>query len=168
MSKIVAKITFLFITCLLVLLFEACSDEPVNGNNPPSIEFLGMDRDTMVQGITGINNRDSILVFLTFNDIDGDIAGGSSTRNISIVDNRDGFIDPVSFPELPELKKGQKGEMRLAIYTTCCQFPAGLGAGCIVVPGVPDNRYTYDIYIEDEAGNRSNTITTDTITLLCQ
>lgn len=168
MSKIVAKITLLFISCFFILLTEGCSDDPVNGNNPPTLEYLGMNRDTMIQGITGINNRDSILVFLRFSDIDGDIVGGRSSMNISIVDNRDGVIDPVSFPNLPELKKGQKGELRVAIYTTCCQFPEGLGAGCIVVPGIPDNRYTYDIYIEDGAGNRSNSVTTDSITLLCQ
>jgi hypothetical protein len=156
------------IAAMISLLFGGCSDGNVNGNNPPSLQYMGINKDTMVQGFGGINSGDSIVVFLNFQDIDGDIVGGQSSMNISIVDNRDGFVDPVSFPVLPKLKDGQKGELKLSIFNTCCQFPEGLGAGCIVVPGIPSNRFTYDIFIEDGAGNISNRITTDSITLLCQ
>lgn len=148
---------------MLVLLIVAygCGDNNTGGNNPPSIIYEGLSKDTMVQGILG----DSIVVFLNFEDIDGDLSSMDG-RDISIVDNRDGFNDPVSFPALPDLKQGTRGQLKLTIQTTCCVFPDNIQP-CESPEAYPSNRYTYDISIVDRAGNRSNVITTDSITLLC-
>ena len=156
MSIRIAKILFLG-----WIIAAGCGDSGPVGNNPPSLSYIGLEKDTMRQGLRG----DSVVVLLNFEDVDGDL-GGEEGLNISIVDNRDGFVDPVSFPILPKLKDGQRGLLRLTIETTCCIFPNNIQP-CENPPEFPTNRYTYDIVIKDIAGNVSNAVTTDSITLLC-
>lgn len=148
---------------ILFMLVYACTDNGTNGNNPPTLSYQGLVSDTMRQGL----GEDAIIAVLSFEDIDGDIIGGS-TMSISLVDNRDGTIEPISFPVLPELSKGQKGTFQLAILSTCCIFPPeDQIPACEGDPDFPPNQYTYDIFITDGAGNRSNSVTTDVVTLLC-
>ncbi len=156
MNKI-AKIGF------LLLMIYSCSDDGPGGNNAPVLTYLGLFNDTMRQGI----GQDTVVVVLAFEDTDGDILGGN-VMNISLIDNRDGTVEPLSFPVLPELKQGQRGQFQMVILSTCCIFPPDQNIpACESDPSFPPNQYTYDIYIEDGAGNRSNTVTTDVITLLC-
>ena len=141
----------------------ACTENQPNGNNPPTLSFRGMESDVMRQGL----GQDTIFVILDFEDVDGDIIGGQN-GNISLVDNRDGTIEPVTFPDLPDLSKGQKGTLRLAILSTCCIFPPeDQIPACESDPDFPPNLYTYDIFITDGNGNESNRVTTGEITLLC-
>lgn len=143
----------------------SCDDGPVNANNAPTLEFLSMNKDTMSQSTS---TTDSIVVSLRFEDIDGDIAGIEPQMrpfNISIIDSRDGNVDPVSFPAFPDLSKGQRGELNLTILTTCCLNPTS--NPCERDTITPSNIYTYDIVIEDANGNSSNAVTTPPITLLC-
>lgn len=141
----------------------ACSDNNENGNNPPSLSLISISKDSMSQGF---GQNDSIIAQLKFEDIDGDIVGGFGIpNNIFIVDNRDGQIDPVTFPELPDVGDNQKGDLTLLIKSTCCKTGN-------VIPCDPDTvttfeRYSYDIFITDGAGNESNRVTTNEITLLC-
>lgn len=148
---------------LVAILCYACSDNKTNGNNAPTLSLLSISKDTMNQGQ---GQNDSIIVFLKFEDIDGDIVGGfGQPNNIFIVDNRDGAIDPATFPELPDVGDSQKGDMTLLIKTTCCQNPNSVP--CEPDPVITFNQYSYDIYISDQAGNESNRVTTNDITLLC-
>jgi len=140
-----------------------CGSDNGDGNNAPVLEYIGISKDSMRQGSRG----DSIVVRILFEDIDGDIEGivdGVAPVNIFRVDTRDGSEDPASFPGFPDLSKGQKGQMDLTILTTCCLFevedPCTTGLDTV-------NVYPYEIYIVDAKGNRSNTITTDPIRLLC-
>ena len=152
-----AKILF------FILLVYSCTDNNSNGNNPPVLTYVGLESTTMLQGL----GEDTIFVQLQFEDIDGDIEGGN-TMNISLVDNRDGTIDPISFPDLPNQPKGQRGSLRLAILSTCCIFPPeDQIPACERDPDFPPNVYTYDIFIVDSNGNESNRVTTGEITLLC-
>lgn len=114
----------------------------------------------------GFGQNDSIIAQLKFEDIDGDIVGGFGVpNNIFIIDSRDGAIDPLTFPELPDVGDGQKGDLTIQIKSTCCNNGN-------VLPCEPDtvttfSSYSYDIFIVDNAGNESNRVTTNVITLLC-
>jgi len=103
-----------------------------------------------------------------FEDIDGDLEGlssGSIPDNIVIIDTRDNSEEFTSFPRFPDdLSNGQRGQLDLTIRTTCCLFdiedPCTTGLDEV-------NVFPYDIFIVDAQGNRSNTISTDPVMLLC-
>ena len=160
----VEKVSFIRFAkiCFLVLIILSCSEEPT-GNNAPTLTYLGLSNTVMQQGF----GQDTVFVFLEFEDIDGDIVGGN-TMNISVIDNRDGTVDPISFPVLPSLNNGQRGTIQLTILSPCCIYaPELMIPACERDPDFPPNMYTYDIFITDGAGNPSNRVTTETITLTC-
>ncbi|MBT8189613.1 MAG: hypothetical protein KJO29_04230, partial [Bacteroidia bacterium] len=71
-------------------------------------------------------------------------------------------------PEIPSIgaQNGIEGEIQVKLFTTCCIFP-GLIPPCVNPPEYPTNEITFDIYMFDDAGNQSNTITTQSVTLIC-
>lgn len=155
---------------ILVWTMSSCGAEKGDGTNAPTLVFLGMSKDTMVQGQVGLIVPDSIVVQLRFEDIDGDIDGissGNTPMNIFRIDSRDGSNDPASFPAFPDLSAGQRGTLDLTIFTTCCINPNQFQS-CDPDTINTFNTFTYDIFIEDIQGNRSNTVTTPPITLLCR
>jgi len=153
------------IVILVAMSCYACSKSTPNGNNPPTLRYLGLEQDTMPQ--IGPDEA-GIIAVLAFEDVDGDIVGGNEQANISFVDNRDGSIDIAAFPVLPDLGDSQKGTLRLRILPTCCIYPPNVADPCTSnVEDFPSVQLTYDIFIEDSAGNKSNNITTDVITLIC-
>jgi len=149
---------------LLGLSIMSCDSDVPNGNNSPTLSYMGLEKETMLQG----DGTDSVVVALTFEDVDGDI-GGVNAANIIVTDNRDGseYIT-LSFPELPNNGKPQQGTLQLTLPNTCCIYPASANTpACDRNPRFPRNRFTVDIVIEDLNGNRSNVITTDSLTLNC-
>ena len=100
---------------------------------------------------------------------DGDIGSNSTSNqlNLFIYDNRNDFIyDNIKLPELPQdgAFNGVKGTIQLKIYNGCCIFDDK--PNCSVVPEV-NQELSFDIYLIDNAGNQSNTITTSAIQLIC-
>lgn len=157
------------ISLLLGIFLCSCSKDPV-GNNPPTLTYEGLLGNELVQGLS---ISDSIFILLRFGDIDGDLNGvnddGEFIQNITIIDNRDGsrYISR-SLPELPINGRPQTGSMRLTLPTSSCIYPPGSNTPAGAVnPLFPENKFTVDVYMEDLAGNQSNSITTDTIVLLC-
>ena len=156
-----------FLQILFVILIASCvsaPDYPVE----PVIEFMGMSKNTMVQST---NNTDSVFVFISFTDGDGDLGYGVSDTmtNVFVIDSRSGFIqDRFKTPEIPPegANNGISGTLRLLLYTTCCIFPGGIPA-CATPPQFPTNTFHYQIFIKDRAGNESNIINTSDIILFC-
>lgn len=152
-----------FVFVMMSIIASCGSDDPV-GNNPPSLVYTGIERSEMRQG----DGTDSVIFNFTFADIDGDI-GGENTGNIVVTDNRDGsqYIS-LSFPDLPSNGNSQQGSFRLFLPNTCCIYPPSANTpACDSNPRFPNNRFTVDVAIMDMAGNMSNAVTTDTITLYC-
>jgi hypothetical protein len=156
--------SILQISLLLGLFCISCTKEGPVGNNPPVLIYEGLNANTLNQGL----GKDSISINLSFLDVDGDI-GGVNELNIFIIDNRDGSEYIVrSFPELPNNGKLLEGTMKLTLPSTCCIYPPeALTPACDKNPNYPENRFTVDVYIEDIARNRSNSITTDSIIMYC-
>lgn len=150
---------------IILLVISGCGSDG-DGNTAPTLSFVGLNKPALFQG-EGIGS-DSIVVRLMFEDIDGDIEGlgnGLIPNNIVYVDTRDGTETAASFPSFPsEVTGGQRGQLDLTIGATCCLFevffPCTQGLDTA-------NVFPYDIFIIDGQGNRSNTITTDPVTLLC-
>jgi len=62
---------------------------------------------------------------------------------------------------------GVEGSVQLKVYTTCCIFEDGT-VPCDTPINPTNNEITLDIQLTDRAGNASNIITTEVITLFCE
>ena len=153
---------------LLGIVLSSCAESP-NFDVVPEIEFLRMSKTEMVQGRFA---TDSVVIEIAFKDGDGDLSQSSplSGPNIFLIDSRtDQVYTTFRVPEIPEVgaNNGVEGVLFLRVYNTCCIFSQGIPP-CEVFPSIPTNELTFDIYIVDNAGNKSNTVRTSAITLLCQ
>lgn len=134
----------------------------------PSIEFATLSKDTIIQGR---QLNDSLIITLNFEDGDGDIGFEDNVANIFLRDSRDDFIKEYASPVIPisGAANGVSGEIRILITTlfnVCCIFDNGQDP-CTQNASQPFNEFTYSIFIEDRAGNKSNEVSTSTITLRC-
>ena len=134
----------------------------------PSIEFVSLSKDTIIQG-RQIN--DSLTITLNFEDGDGDIGYEDNAANIFIKDSRDDFVKEYASPVIPisGAANGVSGEIRILITTlfnVCCIYDTGQDP---CTPGTTQkyNELTYSIVLEDRAGNRSNEVSTSKILLRC-
>ena len=145
----------------------ACT-KPPDYSDTPEIGFISFSKTTMQQG-SGFEDETTLTI--SFTDGDGDIGIGDGIPSIYFKDLRDSseFITFVA-PEIPEqgVGNGISGEMYIKVNTTCCIHP-DQDDGCLSdFSDYPTDNLVYEVYIIDRAGNKSNVIQTDPITLLCQ
>ena len=136
----------------------------------PVVTFLGVSRDTMRQGS---NLEDSVTVVLEFTDGDGDVTSltGDTVAGVFLVNTRTG--ETVSTFRLDEIdqtgiENGIRGELRLRVYTTCCDYPPEIPE----FPCNPSAQFPLDVlnleaYLVDQAGNESNRAQVTPIYLRC-
>lgn len=158
---------FLLIIIVGASLFNNCAKSP-NYPDEPEIGFVGFSKTTLRQG--SINN-DSTFLTISFRDGDGDLGLDETVleTNLFLLDNRTGELyNQYKTPLIPEegVGNGVEGEMRILLFTTCCTFPDNIPP-CESPDLYPTDEITFDVYIEDRAGNQSNVITTPPLTLLC-
>lgn len=151
---------------ILLLTYGSCIKAPEFAD-VPKIEFVGMSKDTMLQGL---NQEDSITVTFHFEDGDGDIGRmtDSPDNNVFFIDTRTGQLDNAfGIPFVPPQgsSNGIEGDVHIKVYSTCCILP--LGDPCQPSTQHPYDQISYEIYIRDRAGNMSNVIETPVITLIC-
>lgn len=150
---------------LLILTHGSCIDPP-DYPVQPEIEYLGMSKFQMVQDEF---HTDSIFVFFSFTDGDGDL-GSNDSLNVFLIDTRDNFItNRYRLPFFPEegANNGVSGEITVKIFTTCCIYPTGQPP-CTPSEQFPFDTVSYRIYIKDRAGHQSNIIETDPILVECK
>ena len=154
----------LFAFLLVGLFLGGCIKAP-DYPLEPVIEFAGLTKDTLDQDQF---NTDSLIVVLNFTDGDGDL-GSENDVNVFIVDRRTDFIsDRFRIPRLDKAgsNNGISGELYLTLYTTCCTYPNG-APPCEPSTEFPTNTLSYEIYIVDQARNRSNSVITPEIVIRC-
>ena len=150
-----------FFTILALVL--SCNDDPLP-DVAPQLSYTGISKTEMFQGAI---NSDTLYIFLEFSDGNGDI-GGQNSKNIIVIDKRtDERYDSFSLPDLPQSKDGVNGQIVVRLFTTCCIFPENIPP-CEAPSAFPVNELLLEIHLRDEAGNESNRVLTDPITLLCQ
>ncbi len=155
----------------LVLTFGACL-QPPDYPDEPVLTFAGLTRDSMVQGAV---SQDSISVVLSFTDGDGDIGFGDTAQNGNLfIENRKTGDQVANFKidEIPDngLKNGISGEIRLRLYTTCCDYPSSIQNAplpCTPFAGYPVDTLLLEAYLIDRAGNESNRVDIAPVYLLC-
>jgi hypothetical protein len=156
---------------LYVIVPGSCV-KPPDYPNTPVIKFKSMSKTQMKQGTQG---EDSLTVVFTYTDGDGDLGypGNDAKPSIFIQDARDSFPKysyKIPYVEPQGTGNGISGEISIVLPTTCCIYtnPQGVKLACNNVPAFfKKDEFFYRINIKDRAGNVSNTIATDKITLLC-
>ena len=132
----------------IVLLFS-CEKEQVISDTP-IIEFKSI-LPTTAQEYT-----DDIIIAISYSDIDGDLGENNpDIHNLFVEDNRNGIVYQFRIPHLaPDNNSiAIEGDFNITINGS----------------GITDESFSqqvnYAIYVTDRAGNKSNTITTSTITI---
>jgi hypothetical protein len=152
---------------VLIALLQSCiiaPDYPVI----PNIEYKGINKNIIDQGRL---KDDSLLIQITFTDGDGDIGDATNKANIFLIDDRDGKMVTYSMPLIPQkgVTNGVSGTITIlhtTLFNICCYYP---NADPCSVPNTPTtDTVTYSLYIEDRAGNLSNTIQLQPIIINCK
>lgn len=162
------SIKYTFLVFSITLFITACI-KPPEYPIEPTIEFVSLDRDTIIQSLI---NEDTVLITFSFTDGDGDLGTleGDTIKNAFLIDKRDGAEVGYIVPYIPPRGNNSaiSGEITIELYSTCC-LPAPGFSGCSPFPGSvnPVDTLSYEIYIKDRAGNISNTIQTAPIYLEC-
>lgn len=161
------QIKKLLLGILIIAAFVTCispPDYPIE----PKIEFLGLSKNTMRQGVLGI--EDSLFLTFSFTDGDGDLGNLGQAKdsvNIFLTDKRTNQpSERFRIPYVPEQGAGNgiSGDMRLLLFTTCCNVLPP----CETSTTKPIDTLIYEIYIKDRAGHESNKILTAPIYLQCK
>ncbi|MEL7161457.1 MAG: hypothetical protein AAFN92_11935 [Bacteroidota bacterium] len=150
---------------LPVFVFAACVTPP-DFPEEPVITFERLSKDQIYQFTNG--PLDSIQIHFSFTDGDGDLSQGDSI-DIFLTDSRLGIQTPFSFPDIPSEGTGNgiSGDVFITVVNTtgiCCIFRNRL---CVADPNFPVDTFSYEIQIQDRAGNLSNKIRTTPIEILC-
>ena len=162
------RTTFLLLG-LAVLSLAACV-KPPEYPIEPELTFLGLSRDSMVQGAT---LEDSILVRLGFTDGDGDITpdAESTEPNVFVVNRRTNEtvssfkLDPI---DEPGAENGISGDLTLVVFTTCCDYPDFvLEFPCTPSEAYPVDTLELEAFLIDRAGNESNRVALAPVFLIC-
>lgn len=153
---------------LSLLLFITCTNPP-DYPIEPVIEYIGLNKNTIHQGIAG-NPLDTVNVTFSFTDGDGDL-GSQDSINIFLTDSRSDFDEFFKIPLIPNQGTGNgiTGELTVRLPNQiyfCCTFPNTTNA-CFRNSEFPTDTVSYTIQIRDRAGNYSNKIQTEVITLIC-
>lgn len=167
MLRLLSKLSMLL---FIMASFAACNPGP-DYSVVPELSFISMSKNTMQQGI----NEDTIFVTLGFVDGDGDISiteDNPNKLNLTVRDLRTGNIsDQFVVPEIPVsgASNGVTGEMTVKMLGVCCVYPEMDSIPpCSVTPLYPDNELIWEYTLTDNAGNVSNSVTTNPINLSCQ
>jgi hypothetical protein len=152
-----AKLTA-FLAFGLLLCFFSCRKKH---SDTPELSFSEISKSFMTQ-----NGSDSLFLTFRFIDGDGDI-GSDTSKNIVVTDNRNGSIlATYKVPDyFPDNSNNRQGSITLVVYAPCCIYPNG--TSCQPSTAYPTDTMRYEIQMKDRAGNESNLIQSDLVTLEC-
>jgi len=168
------KIQTYSILLMLGLFLTFSCVKPPNYPDEPRIDFIGLNKNTIAQG-NGNAARDTLEIIFYFEDGDGNIGTpNTDTTNFDVFlfDSRDSSSTKFRLPVLPDqgIGNGVSGEATLRIptlFNICCTFPNG-ATPCQPSTQFPTDTFSYAIRLRDRAGNMSNSVQTEMITVLCR
>lgn len=165
------KTIYHLLTIILAFLASNCV-QPPNYPAIPAIEYVGMNQQSIEQG-NSTTRPDTLEITFSFTDGDGDLGfgPGDSTVDIFLTDSREGFTDIKKLPMIPDqgIGNGISGEITVRLpnrLPLCCTY-ADNSTPCQPHPTIKTDTMSYTIQIKDRAGNMSNKIQTEVITILC-
>ena len=138
---------FLFV--ILFVGFTSChKDSPIDSNTP-TIELETVSSNNIQEG-------DPLTFRIQYTDGDGDLGeNNADAHNLFLVDNRVNVTYAYRIQELSPAGSSPiiRGHLDVELNTTA------------ITNGSNSQSVTYSIYVKDRAGNQSNTVTTEPITI---
>jgi hypothetical protein len=164
---------YIFSGTLLIGLFHSCVNPP-DYPDQPQIEYIGLNKKSIAQG-NGNSPADTLEIIFSFTDGDGDLgtpAKDTVNFDVFLQDSRDSSMTKFRLPVLPDqgVGNGVSGEATVRIpslLNICCTFPNG-ATPCQPSIQFPTDTFSYSIQLRDRAGNLSNKVQTEMITVLCK
>ena len=150
------KTGFIYLLTLITLFScnkKESADEKPKGpiSNIPSITLIDVFPKTVQQ------YKDSIVFVIQYLDGDGDLGTeDANTKSIFLTDNRASLTESYHLPPLAPIgtEITIQGNLNIVLEKTALLDSSG-----------SSETTTYSIYLVDRAGNTSNTVTTETITI---
>ncbi len=131
-----------------VLLLASCDDtEPISVI--PELEFVSMSPNPVIQ------LTDEVEIVISYRDGDGDLGENSpDVENLFVTDLRNDVVYKYRVQQLApsDASVAIQGELSINLNSVILVDAAQL-----------EEQATYEIYMEDRAGNRSNTISTEAL-----
>lgn len=164
--KIIAKV----ILSVLVFSAVACIQRPEYPVQPV-ITYEGLSKRVIAQGSSSAL-PDTLDLLFSFTDGDGDLGYENDSLDIFLTDSRDGFVENLKLPVFPSQGTGNgiSGEITVRVFNKpfniCCTYPNGQ-VPCTPSTIYPVDTFSYGIQIRDRAGNFSNKVQSEVITILC-
>lgn len=137
----------------------------------PVIQYEGLNKRMIAQGSSSAL-PDTLNLKFSFTDGDGDLGYENDSLDIYLTDSRDGFVETLKLPVFPSQGTGNgiSGEITVRIFNKpfniCCTYPNGQ-VPCTPSTVFPTDTFSYGIQIRDRAGNFSNKVQSEVITILC-
>lgn len=154
-----------------VLAFVPSCIKPPQFPIEPVITYIGVDNPQIFQGSATAPN-DTLTIHFSFTDGDGDLSFADDSVDVFLIDSRvPQFPITYRIPSInPEgASNGIQGDIWVNIpnkpLNICCYIN---GQACAVGTTQAVDTFTYSIQIRDRAGNYSNTIKTERLTVICQ
>ena len=147
-KKIINKLS-LPLVLVAALCFSSCSKDDAISNKTPTIELVSVSAASIHEG-------DPLMFRIKYTDGDGDLGeDNADAHNLFLVDNRVNVTYEYRIQELAPSSSSViiRGNLNVELSTTA------------ITNGSSSQSVTYSIYVKDRAGNQSNTITTDAITI---
>lgn len=163
------KLAYRFVFVVVIFAVSSCV-KPPNYPIEPVIAYEGVDNTQVYQGSASAPN-DTLSIHFSFTDGDGDLSFPEDSIDVYLTDSRVPQF-PITY-RLPSITgegaaNGIKGDIWVNIpnkpFNICCYLN---GQSCASgTTGVTDT-FSFSIQIRDRAGHFSNTIRTETLSVLC-
>jgi len=147
------KWKYMILLLALMMAWASCSKEDAGVTSPiPAIQFMSISPDSVVEF------TEPVIIRISYIDGDGDLGENEpEVKNLFVMDNRNQVIFQFRIPELaPEGAK-------IAITG---ELPIELNSVAILEENVVQEPVIYTVWVVDRAGNQSNQIDTDPITVI--
>lgn len=142
-----SRYIFFFSFCLV--LFSCKKDEPAL-NNAPEIAFVS------ISPASATEFADEIKIIISYKDNDGDLGeNNASVNNLFVRDSRNGIIYKFRVQQLAPSGStiSIKGNLDVVLNNTS------------ITNGSTSENVNYTVYVTDRSGNKSNEVTTSSITI---
>jgi len=147
MKNVLKNIPAVFL--FAALSFSSChKDDPIDSKTP-TIELVSVSSTNVLEG-------DPLTFRIKYTDGDGDLGeNNADAHNLFLVDNRVNVTYEYRIQELAPSGSSLiiRGNLDIELKTTA------------ITNGSTSQQVTYSIYLKDRAGNQSNTVTTESITI---
>lgn len=142
--------TVLVFTLAVALFFSGCKKEEVISSTP-SIKFISLTPNP------AIKYQDEITITIEYTDGDGDLGENTAdVKNLFVTDSRNNVTSEFRIPQLAPDNSNIiiRGNLNINLP------PQGFADDT-----QNSETVTYSVYVKDRAGNQSNTIQTDALTV---